>query len=523
MMALDGVAAFWHERTNADEKGTVMPMGSRISRRAGMGLLLCGAAALWGLAGHARADDAKAQAATRFSLVDLDLVTPVQDQWGWGICWAFASMASLESSVLRTSGVSMNLSPFQAAYFMVVGDDEREHATKGNPYIEPDPYTANGSLATLVGSLAAGKGAAQLVEYVNDWGDYAFDPSLRTECAVRLTGSIQLYTNAAPFWQMPDPAERVGLIKQLVETYGPVVISTSAATDGPNFNAENSCFYAPADAGIFSDHCMAIVGWDDGYPCANFNKQMRPENDGAWLVKNSWGTETGQEGYCWVSYDDMYVAECVLLGEAARAGERAYQVDEIGWCNAMTLDGGTSASMANVFASEHDEVFDRVMFVTTGRDASCSIAVYLNPADPSDPTSGELALLQEVGQTWPGYHTVDLEAPVDLHAGDAFSVVVRVDNATYPWPVAVETFVPDPELPGYEPVSMGCDDAGNPEVSLVSADGVTWENPSGYGRDLAILSDRSYVTNVCVKALTTPHEGVYPATSRPTRSASSAS
>lgn len=115
-----------------------------------------------------------------FDLRDLGLLTPVRDQTYYGICWSFASMASLESSVLRSSGVSVELSSFQAAYFMVNGDDEQEFASGGNPYAYLDPYTALGAVDRLIASLAAGKGAAEVVPGVNDWGAY-FVLSLREE------------------------------------------------------------------------------------------------------------------------------------------------------------------------------------------------------------------------------------------------------------------------------------------------------------------------------------------------------
>ena len=437
-----------------------------------------------------------------FDLRDLGLLTPVRDQTYYGICWSFASMASLESSVLRSSGVSVELSPFQAAYFMVNGDDEQEFASGGNPYAYLDPYTALGAVDRLIASLAAGKGAAEVVPGVNDWGAY-FDLSLREERTVRLTDSISLYADV-PFWETPSVAEKVDLVKHLVETEGPVVVSLNADVSTVAYNPEHSCFYTAPDSQLYHNHVAAIVGWDDDYPRENFNEAMRPERDGAWLIKNSWGTWMGEDGYFWVSYEDTCMAEYVLQGELARSDEEIHQFDETGWSNSMSL-GGTGGYLANTFTSARPETLDRIMFCTTGRDAYWRAEVYLNPTDASDPRSGELVASQEGWSTWSGYHTVALDAPVALSAGDAFAVVLYVDNASYPYPIAVETFTPDPELAGMVPTSVGYDDAGNPEVSLVSSDGQTWENPAGYGRDLPILS-YSYVTNVCLKALTVSRE-----------------
>ena len=121
-----------------------------------------------------------------------------------------------------------------------------------------------------------------------------------------------------------------------------------------------------------------------------------------------------------------------------------------------------------------------------------------------------------------------------LSKGDVFSVVVRMETPTYDFPIAVEAYTPDPEMPDAVPVHMGKDANGNEEASFVSADGKNWIDPKGYGQDIASnvttapedsptigasgdglegdsegsnerISGRDrYVTNVCVKALTIP-------------------
>lgn len=49
------------------------------------------------------------------------------------------------------------------------------------------------------------------------------------------------------------------------------------------------------DQNGFGGHCMCIIGYDDRYF----------EQDGAFLIQNSWGTKWGKKGRAWVSYRDV--------------------------------------------------------------------------------------------------------------------------------------------------------------------------------------------------------------------------
>jgi C1A family cysteine protease len=48
---------------------------------------------------------------------------------------------------------------------------------------------------------------------------------------------------------------------------------------------------------ILGGHCIGIVGYDDDL--------------GAWLVRNSWGTDWGMEGNAWVKYGDSEIDSCM--------------------------------------------------------------------------------------------------------------------------------------------------------------------------------------------------------------------
>ena len=50
---------------------------------------------------------------------------------------------------------------------------------------------------------------------------------------------------------------------------------------------------------------MAIVGWDDNYSKTNF--ASAPAGNGAFIIRNNWGTAFGEDGYFYVSYYDLNI------------------------------------------------------------------------------------------------------------------------------------------------------------------------------------------------------------------------
>ncbi|HIY83722.1 lectin like domain-containing protein [Rubneribacter sp.] len=464
------------------------------------------------------------------------LVTPVRDQGTTDLCGPFASMASLETSLVYDSAASdelveAGLSPFHAVYFATMGDEEREAAGL-NAFMPDNPYDGGVTPFSIAASLAAGKGAVVAQEGVTDWANPQMDESLRSASDARLTDAAYLSAGAGGYWEALEGDDLRAAVKRTVVEEAPVVAEFCANQALGNFCAETSSYHTAAGVpGAVADHYVAIVGWDDAYARDNFNEGMRPERDGAWLVKNSWGVGQGDGGYFWVSYEDAtLIAQAALMGEVAREGERLYQYDAAGWSESLSVGGGVAGWAANVFGSARDETLDRVQFCTTGVGTAYTVEVYRGATD-ADPRGGELVSSRSGVRELPGYVTVELDEPVALLAGETFSVVVRLENERYAYPIAVEAFTPDPEsaAAGLEPSFMGRDEDGNREASWVSADGVNWEDPAGYGRDLAQGeasggaaagsgasgarsaaseggSSRSYVTNVCVKALTMPRD-----------------
>ena len=81
-----------------------------------------------------------------------------------------------------------------------------------------------------------------------------------------------------------------------------------------------------------TNHAVAIVGWDDNYPAGNFGR--KPSGNGAFIVRNSWGTSFGDNGYFYVSYYDESFAWGTLYAfadaESTDNYDSVYQYDPLG-------------------------------------------------------------------------------------------------------------------------------------------------------------------------------------------------
>jgi len=71
--------------------------------------------------------------------------------------------------------------------------------------------------------------------------------------------------------------------------------------DNAYFSSATSSYYF--DGSDYSNHAVAIVGWNDSYDRNNFNNV--PPGDGAFIVKNSWGADWGEDGYFRIAYSEM--------------------------------------------------------------------------------------------------------------------------------------------------------------------------------------------------------------------------
>jgi Leucine-rich repeat (LRR) protein len=105
--------------------------------------------------------------------------------------------------------------------------------------------------------------------------------------------------------------------------------------DNTKTSTEGTSYYCEEDnCETRGYHAISIVGWDDNYSRNNFNskKGNKPKKDGAYIVLNSWGTWWGDDGYFYVSYEDVMIDSWLSgVGTSVEtdSADKTYKVSEI--------------------------------------------------------------------------------------------------------------------------------------------------------------------------------------------------
>ena len=429
----------------------------------------------------------------------------VRDQDPFGTCWTFSAMAAAESNLIHEKAIltkdNADLSewylayygyndesnelpaftyPSSLEYYNVGGDDWRSAAilTRGTGFLE-------GSSAAYPTSAAA-----------------AYTPDVQAR-KYKLNNVLYLGNLGEREVRLKDA--RINTVKEAIMEYGAVSIGIYQGKDESYLNPTTKAYYIGTTEKS-PNHAVTIVGWDDDYATSNFNASPRPTENGAWIVRNSWGSSWGASGHYYVSYQEGSLNDGVVYDTvAAPDKEKIYQYDPLGLCRFVTYESADPVWFANIFTASRNEKINSVSFYTSHANSTCTVKIYKDCG--SDPTGGALAAQKSVTVAAPGYNTVELDEEIDVLKNRKFSVVVSV---ALPEPTSSSrnnaggsasrtTVLSSPAIPVEYPITDYSEKAdASAGQSFISSDGIEWKDlteESGYGN-----------ANVCIKAFGTSED-----------------
>ena len=358
----------------------------------------------------------------------------VRDQGSYGVCWAFSTISLIETNLIKKDLVSsdIDLSELHLVNYTyncvndplggLEGDINKFDTSHGSV------MQYGGNVEMAANSLLDWEGAVNedvvpyTTEYVRQVENNQLDDSLAYGKDV---------AHVQNFYRVNTTSKED--IKKAVMDYGAVSISywsdQSSNWSTQYYNSLTAAYYCPE--GHTTNHAVNIVGWDDDYSSDNF--ATKPEGNGAWIVRNSWGSEYGKDGYFYLSYYDksIYSVGYTLEAELSDNYNNNYQYDGAMLYGYMGYAGSNKYS--NIFEAKANlggsENIKAVSFMTgSSTNLNYTVSVYTNLSDDANPESGTLAAQKSGVTTYDGMYTVVLDSSVNINEGKKFSVVVEVNS-----------------------------------------------------------------------------------------------
>ena len=381
---------------------------------------------------------------SHYSLIELNCTDIVRNQLKDGNCWAFAVISTLESAMAVAGGNITDLSENNMKNLAALFSDfgwTMETNTGG--------YTRMG-----IGYLVSWLGP--VFEYM--------DPYYEKNLLSEYLGAMMHVQNIV-YLNRSDYTDNDGIKKAIIK-YGGVYAGLYASSGGK---------YWYYDGDNPANHAVCLIGWDDEMEIP------RAPGKGAWIARNSWGDDWGDDGYFYISYYDK---SCIKIGECEDTFAFILN-DTIKYDKNYQYDVGNT----DYFWLNNDTVYYKNRFVSTGNEYLSAVSTYFNRDTNYDiyVYVNDVLKLNQSGFSSPGYYTIELNDFIPLNVGDVFDVVFKI------------TVDGDAAFPISEAMSLN-NEFYKENVSFFSYDGEEWFDLYAYEWE---YPNHWYASQVaCIKAFT---------------------
>lgn len=383
----------------------------------------------------------------KYDLRDIGKVTSVKDQGPNGSCWAFATYGSAESVLMPNQRMDFSEKHMRNTHGFDWGPSEGGTRTVSTAYLA--------------------RRSGPVLEKDDPYDIYGSNSPENLPIAKELTHAL--------FIADRRNSTDNNLLKKMIMQNGGIYSAVMAGDE--HLNKKTMAHYYQGNQP--PNHAITIIGWDDNFSKSNFKRT--PPGDGAFICKNSWGTNWGnQGGYYYVSYYDKNIgtqnSQYILKDLVDH--EEIWQYDKLGMTSQVGL--GEETYYANVFGPVKEDTYLKNVGLWTSAN-NAEYEIYINP---NVENNGGLSQKTSIGQgkmEFAGYEKVPVESSF-IPKGSKFAIIVRMKTPGYKYPVPIER-----PIKGFS--SRVSAESGQ---SFVSQDGEKWTD----------LTDQIKNANVALKAFT---------------------
>jgi len=348
-----------------------------------------------------------------------DSYPSIRNQSPYGTCWGFAPTSLAELSVLNNDGTLLDLSELHSIYFAYhYTSADGKDGVKYLPTAGYNYLSMGGDPSFIYHTYANWVGAADEKTAPYSEAAATLESGLSNDIAMKDSAHLRNF-------YIVNKADRK-YIKQLIKEYGGV--GMSYYDDNQYYDYSTNSYYSTVSDN--TNHAISVVGWDD-------DKVTNSSNKGAWLVRNSWGSdEYSHFGYFWMSYDEpsiydrVYALDCVSDTGSSDDDfyDHNYQYDLSAYSQYGWIGTGTSSAIANIFTATGTQLLKAVGVETQNPNINYTVSIYTDIANSSNPESGTLVRTQTGSFTYQGFHTIKMDNPLTLTKGETFSVVIKLES-----------------------------------------------------------------------------------------------